>query len=180
MDMSKILLAVAALLLTAGGFYARHMNAQTAAKQVAALVAADTAGTDTKAGAATLKDYVSTHMGASVDVNLTAGYQRAVAASQAAPPPPPNAALYAEAQKACAGRTDSITQARCVQAFVAPRLVAEPAATPVPLAPKVTDYSYRLAAPWWAPDVAGALFLGAVLALLALFGRLAHKRWIAR
>lgn len=161
----RMLFIVAAIILAALGLFYRAENSKTAHALADEIVQLDNSGADTKSNAADLKAYVSTHMGASVSYSLVGSYNRAVAAEQAAAAAQdPNAKLYADAQRACSGKTDSLTQARCNTAYIQQHLVNSPAPSPLP-APKVADYTVTLHAPFWTPDLAGALFLGAVAAL---------------
>jgi hypothetical protein len=176
--MTKRLLFIAvAIILAAAGFYARSRNAQTAHTQANQLVRQDASGTDTTAALAALKDYVASHMGASADFTLAAAYARATAAAQAAAAASAaNSQISAQAQAHCAGKSDSITQARCNQAYLAQHLSNVPPPAPV-AAPKAADYHYTLRAPVWTPDLAGALLLGSVIALaIATFGRWRRRR----
>jgi hypothetical protein len=162
----RILFLVAAVALAAAGFYFRSQSSHTAHSQAASIVQADAAGNDVATQIASLKDFVKLHMGASVSFSLKGSFDRADAAAKAAAAAPdPNAKIYADAQKACSGKSDSITQAKCNSAYLQQHLSTAPTPTPV-AAPVAADYSYKLAAPLWSPDLAGALFLGAVAALV--------------
>lgn len=165
--MSKWILGVLALVLIGGGLYISSQNAAEARRRAAAITAADVAGQDTAATLAGLKEYSAAHMGAGVTVTLTGSLQRAQAAAQqaAAAAQSANSEVYAAAQQACGGRRDSVTQAKCVQEYVSARLVAVPTPTPVP--PLVqSDYQRRVNAPFWTPDLAGALLAGGAAALI--------------
>jgi hypothetical protein len=136
-----------------------------AARQDGAIVQSDINGADTTADINSLKAYVLAHMGASTSFTLTGSYNRAVdAAKAAANASAANAQVYADAQKACGGRTDSITQARCNQDYIAKHLANLPPPGPV-VEPKLADYQRNFRAPIWTPDIAGALMLGALAAL---------------
>ena len=160
----RILFVFAAVILAGAGIFFRASSTHTARVQADQIVKNDSAGTDTASGIATLKAFVASHMGASVSFTLKASYDRAIAAAR--PPAPPantTSQVYVDAQRACSGKSDSITQARCNQNYLAQHLSAVPAATPAPVpAPKLADYQYGLVAPLWTPDLAGALLLGAV------------------
>jgi hypothetical protein len=164
--MSKRLLLILAIVLMAGGLYVRAQNQHQAQKLADALVAADKAAQDTKVPLQNLRDYVAAHMGARATVTLQASYDRAVAAAKAqANAQAANDQVYADAQRACTSKADSLVQAHCNQEYLANHLVALPPAGPV-VAPKLADYQYSLRAPLWTPDLAGALLLGGAVALV--------------
>jgi hypothetical protein len=165
--MSKRMLFLGAgTVLLVTSLFVQASSAKTAKSQVAQIVQTDASGGDTAASITSLKAYVLAHMGSTVTFTLNGAYTRAQAAAQAASSSQPTTAnIYADAQKACSGKTDSITQARCNQAYLQSH---QPAATPTPSSvptPKLADYSYNLRSPLWTPDLAGALLLGAVAAL---------------
>lgn len=166
----RILFVFAAVILAAAGIFFRASSAHSARLQVDSIVKSDAAGTDTAAAIASLKSFAALHMGASVSFTLQSSYDRALAASKAAAPAPTNSSqIYADAQRACAGKSDSITQARCNEAYISAHLTpATPAPAPV-AAPQLADYKYAFNSPLWTPDLAGALFLGAAFAALAAF-----------
>jgi hypothetical protein len=164
---TRISFLIAAAILFAGAFYYRAHNAADAKAQVATIQNLDAAGSDTSAALANLRAYVKSHMGASATFTLTDSYNRAAAATNAAAAAAAaNAQVYAAAQAACSGHTDSITQAECNQKYLAAHLVNEPS-TQATTPPRLADYEYNLRAPSWTPDLAGALFLGAIVALAA-------------
>lgn len=158
-----ILFAILAVALLAGAFLARSASLREAKKQADAIAAADKASQPTADAVVALKNYVALHMGSSVTVTLEGSYARAQAAAVAASKASDNSKIYADAQVACAGKSDSVTQAKCNQAYIASRLVS-PTPTPVP-APKRADYQQKLSSPAWTPDLTGALLLGAAAAL---------------
>lgn len=169
----RILFVVAGILLAAAGIYFRAASTHEARAQADRIVAADATGADTSASITTLKDYVKLHMGASVKFTLQSSYDRANAkAKAAAAATSDNSKIYAAAQAACAGKSDSITQAKCNSAYLAAHLSNLPTPAPVP-APVLASYQYSLRAPIWTPDLAGALMLGAAaaIALGIIFGR---------
>ena len=166
--MTNKVLIVVAVLLAAGGFYVASSSKQEASKQVKAIVAADLLAQDVAPQLKTLKDYVAGHMGAGATITLSGAYQRAQAAAQAAASVQnSNSQIYAQAQAACAGKSDSITQAKCNQDFLASHLQNVPPPVAVPQ-PKLADYQYQYRAPLWTADTAGLLFLGSIAALAAL------------
>ena len=164
--MTKRILAIVGILLLGAGGWMAFSNHQEAQTQAEAIVAKDNTGQAVDADLSILKAYARTHTNGGVTVTLNAAFQRAQALAQA----PSNAAasnakLYNEAQQACSGRTDSITQARCVQDYVSQRLIAAPAPSQV-AAPKASDFVFAYRSPLWTPDAAGSSLLGGVAALL--------------
>lgn len=165
----RILFVIAAIILLGTGIFFRASNARTARVEADQIVANDAAGQDTAAPIDSLKDFVRLHMGASVSFALNGAYGRAQTAAQAsAASAVPNAQVYADAQRACAGKSDSVTQAKCNQDYVAQRLSGAPTPTPVP-APRLADYQHSLKAPLWTPDLAGALLLGSAASIAFSF-----------
>jgi hypothetical protein len=177
--MSKSLMFLLAAVALAGiGGYFRYENAQEARRQATAIVQLDqdpaTAPQAANGAAAptALKNFVAAHSGASVSYILKGSFDRAVAAATAsAQSQIATSQVYADAQRACSGKSDSITQAKCNQNYLNSHL--SNAAPPVPVAqPKQSDYTVTLRSPLWTADLAGALFLGAGAAILmALFTR---------
>lgn len=163
----RILFFAAAVVLMGVGLYFRQDNARQARLQADKLVQVDITATPSAQQIDELKSYVASHMGASVSFTLKGSYDRAQVAAQAAASAASSASsqLYAEAQKACAGRGSSVAQARCNQEYLSARLSAAPTPAPVP-APKAETYRYQLKAPFWTPDLAGALLLGGAVSLL--------------
>lgn len=167
----SILFVLAAVGLVAAGLHYRTVSSHDARTKADQVAAQDVAGTDTTAALADLKLFVSSHMGASVSLTLQGSYDRAAAAVKASlAAQSATSQVYADAQRACSGKSDSITQARCNQNYISTHLVNQ--ATPAPVAePKLSDYKQTLRSPAWTPDLAGALFLGAAVSgVIALFG----------
>lgn len=174
--MTKWILGVIAILLLAGGWYMRTQNIAEASRRIQPVIQADTAGQDTKVALESLKGFVATHMGARADFTLQASYDRAQAAAQAAAnAQAANSKIYADAQRVCGTKADSITLAHCNQDYLAKHLVTMTSPTPV-TAPRLADYQYKLRSPFWTPDIAGALFLGGVAALGFVAFGLARSR----
>jgi hypothetical protein len=172
----RILFVLATLLLAGGGLYVRSLNATSANTQAQAIIKQDAAGADTAAAVAALRDYAKAHMGADASFTLAGAYARAQAAAKAAAAASAaNSQIYADAQRACSGKSDSITQARCNQDYLAKHLANVPLPTPVP-EPKPADYQYHITAPLWTPDLAGALLLGAAAALGLTLATLRRRR----
>lgn len=166
--MTKPILAIVGLLLLGAGIWLAVANQSQAKAQVAAIIAKDNSGQDTAADLSALKTYAASHTNGSATVTLVAAYERAQAQAKAqAEAGSASAKLYGAAQQACAGRTDSITQARCVADYVSKRLVAAPVPSQIP-APKASDYTFTYSSPMWAPDGAGASLLGGIAAFLLL------------
>ena len=163
----RILFIFAAVILAGAGIFYRATSAHSARLQADEIVKTDTAGGDTAAAFEALKNFAALHMGASTSFTLQGSYDRALAQSKAAVAAPSNSQVYADAQKACSGKSDSITQAKCNENYISAHLTSStPAPTPAP-APKLADYQRTVKAPLWTPDLAGALLLGAAVAALA-------------
>jgi len=163
--MTKWILGGLALVLVATGLYVQSQNQTNAKRQVAAIVAADAAGQDTAAARQALSSFVTGHTALSASFKLDGSYQRAQAAAEAAAAAQAtNSQIYAAAQAACSGHSDSITQAKCNQDYLAKHLVNLPAPTPV-AKPNAADYSFAYHGAFWTPDLPGALYLGATAAL---------------
>jgi hypothetical protein len=173
--MKRYLFVTIGIALLVAGLYVRHQNGQAARSQAADIVKADAAGADTTTAQADLQSFARLHTGASVTYMLQGSYDRAVAAAKTAnaAASAANSQIYLDAQRACAGRTSSVIQAQCNQEYLARRLQAVPA-TQVP-APKQPDYQRSAPSPLWAPDLAGSLSLGGLLALI--FGIIVLKPW---
>lgn len=173
---------LAALALIGAGLYFRTQNHQLAQAKASHVIELDAAATDTTAALTELKDFVKTHMGADVTFTLNGAYTRAQAAATAAAAAiATNSQIYADAQRLCSGKSDSITQARCNEDYLSKHLVAVPTTAPV-TAPKLSDFQYHLRSPFWTPDLSGALLLGAVAALvigLLVIGKESHS-WLKR
>jgi hypothetical protein len=166
MNMSKrILFVFAAILLAGAGIFFRASSMRTARDSAAKIVASDTASGNVSADIASLKNFVKSHMGTTVSFTLKSGYDRALAAAKAASASNSNSQIYADAQKACSGKNDSITLARCNEQYLAQHLANAPAPVVVP-APLLSHYQHKLVAPLWTPDLAGALYLGALVSLV--------------
>ncbi len=168
---------VIALVLAGAGYFLKSRDAATASTSAARIVALDVAGSDITSQTADLKTFVSSHMGATVSYQLNGALARAnAAATAAAAASTAKSQIYADAQRLCSGKSDSITQAKCNQAYISSHLASIPAPVVVP-APKLSDYQHKLVSPAWTPDLAGALFVGAMAAgIFALLGMAGGKR----
>lgn len=182
MNQKRLLFFLAGVVLAGLGLFFEAKDSHDAHTRANAIVQADqVAGCDmvTACGNGSIQDlqtFVKTHMGTSVSVTLNGSYTRAQSTSQAASAAQAsNANVYAAAQAACNGKTDSLVQARCNEAYLQAHL---PASTPAPVpAPKLSDYQFNLKAPFWTPDLAGALLLGSLIAfVLLLFSLLKPRR----
>ena len=174
--MKRIFFVLAAAALGFAGLYFRGQSSAEAGRRADAIVEQDLAGQNPASAIEALKAYIAAHMGASVDFTLTGAYDRDLATYNAAKASTDQSQLYVEAQKACSGRSDSITQARCVTNYVQSRLATATPAPSIPPEPKLSKYRYNLRAPLWSPDLPGALFLGAVLSALFAVGGLFVRR----
>jgi hypothetical protein len=173
--MKRIFFVLAAAALGFAGLYYRGLNGKEAQHRADVIVDQDVAGTaDLSPSINSLKAYVQAHMGASVNFTLTGAYDRALAQYQAQAQPS-QSQIYADAQKACAGKSDSVTQAKCNAQYLQTHLSTAPTPTPQP-EPRVSAFTYNLRAPIWTPDLPGALLLGAVVALLFSLGGLMRRR----
>jgi hypothetical protein len=182
MNRMRLLFFLAGIVLAGLGLVFEAKDSHYAHAQANAIVQDDQGAPNPNEGATAallnLQNFVKTHMGTSVTFALSGSYNRALAASQAASAAQASSSsIYAAAQAACSGKTDSLVQARCNEAYLQSHL---PAATPTPVAaPKLADYQYNLKAPFWTPDLAGALLLGSLIAsVLLLFSLLKPRRRI--
>jgi argininosuccinate synthase len=157
---------LAALLLAAAGLYVQSRDSAHAKTLAQAITQADISGAATTLPASQLQAYVKAHMGTTVSYSLTGSYDRAVAAAKsAASAEESNQGVYAAAQAACTSHANSIVQAECNQAYLQSHMSQITPPAPVP-APKLAAYRYTDKAAFWTPDLAGALMLGAIAALI--------------
>jgi len=134
----------------------------------------DASALDVSAESTILQAYVDKHMGSTQKLVFEGSYKRAMDSYQATSSPQSNGKVYAEAQAACAGRTDSITQARCVQAYVASH--STPSSNPQPMAkPKKSDYTKVYKAPGWTGDSTGIALLVALVSVVMTISLLFKK-----
>jgi hypothetical protein len=176
--MKKSLLFVGAAVILAGlGLFFQARNAATSRTLATSVVNDDQNQVPATADIQLLKDFVGSHMGSSVTYTLTGSYNRAQAQAQAAQAVQNSVSqIYADAQKACSGKTDSITQARCNTAYINAHIATLPpagATTP----PNIASYTYKLRSPIWTADLAGALFLGAAAAAAMFVFTLRRRRY---
>ncbi len=163
--MSKRLLFFVAILAAIGAIWLTHHDQDKVNQQVKIIQAADAATQSTVSTIQSLKNYIAGHMGTSAKFTLTGQYNRDVAAAQAAAlVQAQNSQIYAAAQRLCSGKADSIVQAKCNAAYLQAHLVPIPASAPL-TAPNLTHYSYNFQSPFWTPSMAGALWVGALVAL---------------
>ena len=162
----RMLFVLAAVVLAVLGLFNASQNGKTARAKAATIVQNDQTGATDQLANADLENFVKSHVGATVTYTLTGSYNRAQAAAQAAAAAQTASNnVYAQAQQACSGKTDSITQARCNAQYLANHQPPSPAPSPVPT-PKLADYKHTLRSPIWTADLAGAVFLGALLSLI--------------
>lgn len=183
MNRTRLLYFLAAVVLAGLGLFLEAKDSHYSHTQATAIVNADQSSSCATPGSECnqadsipgLGQFVKSHMGTSVSFTLNGSYNRAQTASQAAASAQAsNSNIYAAAQAACSGKTDSLTQARCNEAYLQAHL---PAATPTPApAPKLSAYQYNFKAPFWTPDLAGALLLGALIAFALLLLSLLKPR----
>lgn len=162
--MKRLILLIALVAFGISGWLTRQSYAATAQSRAAAL-ANVTDGAVATRQLNDLRSYVVSHSGSSVTVTLTGLYDQAVAQTQTAAVATPSAALYAQAQAACAGRANATVQAQCNQQYI--QTHASPAQAASVPGPNLTDYTYRLIAPVVTLDLA-TLLMG--LAFLCLVG----------
>jgi hypothetical protein len=161
--MSRKILLILAILLATASVFAIRSNQRQARLQATAIMASDLSGEVVTTQLAQLKAYSQSHLSSSSAVTLTGSYTRAqAAATAAAAAADTSAAVYAAAQKACSGQSDSIVQARCNAQYLSTHLSSIPATTPVPI-PQPTAYQYHFTSPFWTPDLAGVLTIATIL-----------------
>lgn len=167
--MKAATLIIAIALLIGGGFALRASNASYARTQASQLTAAG-ANSDTTAKLNALKQYVSTHSGSTITVQLTAAYNSAVRQAQAdaAVAATPSGSIYAAAQAACAGHAVASVQAACNQAYIESHSTAANSTSNI-VEPKLSDYTYHFVAPFLAFDLA-TLCWGIAFTLILVIG----------
>jgi hypothetical protein len=157
--MPKKIFFIIAIGLIAAGVTAAYFNKQEAERQVARIVAADQKGEDTVSTLSILKIYTGSHMFSGQTVVLKAGFERSQKAfTEATAAANASAQIYVAAQKACAGKSDSIVQAKCNAQYLSEHLSNVPVTATVP-EPKLEAYTYKYVSPIWTPDFAGVLLL---------------------
>ncbi|MEI7818992.1 MAG: hypothetical protein WCI47_02640 [bacterium] len=129
--------------------------------QVTKIIELDNQAKDTTNEISVLKQRVSKHMNSSVKFSLEAKYERDSKAAKLAIVQLPfiNIDVYKEGAASCQPKSDSITQAKCIAAYVDshPDKV-KPQSVP-PKLPNKADYSYDLQSPRWTWDTSGILGL---------------------
>ncbi len=160
-----MVLFITAALAALFGFMQLGIHQRHVAEQVGAIIKADKAGEVIAGTENDLVAYTRSHMKTSTRYVLEGSYARAVESAQAAANPASNGQVYAAAQTACAGRADSVAQARCVQTYLATH--ATPAANPSAVSlPEKGDYTKSVSSPGWTPDSAGLALLVTVAAFV--------------
>lgn len=163
--MKRYLYLVIGGALLVAGFMVRAQTVAEAKRLADDIVKQDLAGANTVTAQQNLATFVQEHTGASVSYTLQGAYDRDIASAKAtmAAATAANSRIYADAQKACAGKSDSVTQAKCNQDYLAKHV--QPTITPVVQEPVLASYQRHLTAPAWTTDLAGALLLGSGAAL---------------
>jgi len=163
-------LFVIALGLLGGGLMAQQANHKESERQVNVILTADIVGQSTTEQITMLRTYVKNHIGSTIDFTLSGSFNRAQVAAAAykdalAKAEQANSVIYAQAQAACASIKNAIDQTRCNQQYLNSHLqnvqLPEPVADPVQ-----SDYYYKLVSPPWTADVAGSLFVDAIIAFV--------------
>lgn len=175
--MKRYVYLLLALILVVAGWVIRNQNSQEARRQAEAVMKQDLAGQPTDAAVADLQDFVRQHGGVTATFTLQGAYNRDVARAKEAiaAASATNSQIYADAQKACSGKSDSITQARCNQDYISKHL--QSVSITAPHEPSLSNYQRVVKAPWWTPDLSGALLLGGVAALaIGLFNLRPRRR----
>ena len=148
-------------------------NSQRTAELESHIISRDMAGADVQAELTQLRQFVFSHMNASVEFELAASYERAVAAARQAGV---SGEAYAQAQTACGQEvgTSSVDQVACVQNYLASRVGNTDESASLP---ERSQFNHALVSPTWSPDLAGLgllatlIFLGAGISvyIAALF-----------
>ncbi len=175
--MKPVIFISSAIVLGAFALGTQAHNHGEAVQRASVVVAADRAGSSTAAALKQLRNYVGAHTGSTVTLSLSGSYTRAqTAAEEYARSQGGTGQLYAEGQQKCAGKADSVVQARCVQTYVSQHLAA--ISTPVAVTPpNPKDYSLTINAPAFAFDLATGLFgLATALAIAAAFYLVRRKQ----
>ena len=163
---SVVVLGVLALLFL-------QSNAATARRKAEEIKQLDAAGKPTLQKEKELRKYSLDHMNASTEFELTGSYRRAQQEQQRASQNRVNGQVYAQAQAACGGRRDSVSQAKCVREYASRQ-------APAPVVPVTINrkaYVRESNSPGWTPDLAGISLLAAVIAaILALVKPKRHGR----
>jgi hypothetical protein len=163
---TRLLLVATAIIFLIIGLILRSSYQRTTNTMAAQVQAQDNLATDPAASIAALKTYVQQHGGTHAEFTLLAGYQRAVTAAQtAAAAQATNSQIYAAAQMACGGKTDSITQAKCNAQFLSQHLVSVPTTAPVD-PPQKSSFIYSFVGPVMTSDLSGLSFLASLMLLL--------------
>jgi hypothetical protein len=148
------------------GIFLLGNNAKRANLIKSQILAKDEAGEDVEQDIERLARFSARHMNSSVELYLETGYKRATSEAYAAAQPDVNGQVYAEAQSACAGRSDSITQAECVRSYASARLT--PAEQKPIVLPDRSRYEFAFKSPIWTPDLAGILLALSAVGLLGI------------
>jgi len=128
-------------------------QAETLKNQILSL---DQTGGDTSPIIDELKTFSMNHMNASMTVELIYSYNRALQAAERSQQI--SGETYTKAQAACASRADSITQARCVNNYLAQNAPVNAQSQAI-VAPDRNQYIFTYKSPMLAPDLAGIMAL---------------------
>lgn len=120
------------------------------------ILSLDQEGENTSSLIDELKTFSTTHMNASITVELIDSYNRALQASEQSQQA--SGETYAKAQAACASRADSITQARCVNNYLAQNAPVNANSQAI-AAPDRNQYIFTYKSPLLTPDLAGVMLL---------------------
>ncbi|MEX0748889.1 MAG: hypothetical protein WD467_02675 [Candidatus Saccharimonadales bacterium] len=177
---ARYFVALTVILLGVAILGLRHNNI-TANNMKLRLIERDRSGEDVRPEVeGTLRDFVFTHMNASINIVLVGEHARASAQAQASTDDTVDGSLYDEAVRVCEEDRGHVTEnAQCVLEYVDSRSseVAE-----VEL-PDIKNFSYTYHSPLWIWDTPGLALFGAVLStVIALWlyaryhtRRLLHK-----
>lgn len=171
--MKKRYLLILAVLAFLFGVIQLARNSNNAIALKNQVLARDAAGQNATTELEDLNKFVKSHMNASITFTRESAYHQAVA--NANPKPAVSGEVYAKAQAACAGRSDSVTQARCVTDYLArnaPTTQAQPAALP-----NVEDYTVSLVSPRYTTDLAGLSFMVSTIAVALAFWYWLMRKW---
>jgi hypothetical protein len=167
MKSAVMIIAIAALI--GAGFIARSTNQSYARAQATELAVAP-ANADSTVKLNALKQFVESHSGATITVQLTAAYNSAVQTAEAATASStPSSSLYAAAQAACASHAAASVVTKCNEDYVQAHLTPAIGAALVAL-PKLSDYTYHFVSPLLTLDTTTVFWgIGFILILVLLY-----------
>lgn len=145
-------------------------NRQHAANLAQQIVQSDQSGANVQTDVLSLKSYAASHMKVNVSFVLLGSYKRDV--DKAKNDALQSNASYAAAQASCDKRgVDSIRQANCVAAYLA----THGGQLSSPKLPDVNSYTQHIVGPAWSFDIAGLLFIVAILLMVIAFATAVHR-----